>query len=422
VEDHRLDSQHLHGRPEEENLVMPQRALPLATLLLLAVARSLWAQGGVGEPAQLATATLTYLSRQAPEDTRGSLTEPVVADYGWLGASFGVSELNANGRFLGKQFALTRIVLSPQEDLRKRVRTVLGARPSLIVADLDAADLQTVADLGESRGSVIIDARTSDDALREKQCRSNVFHVLPSFEARAAALSAFLVRKEWRHWLLLSGATQEDVNYSNALRRAARGGGAVIVGEKPLPVAGTGNPLTQAQLEARLTALTRTSAPYDVVLVADSSDASGDSVMFNTAASRLVAGTQGLRAVAWDPRFRDFAARGFAYRFAKFASREMTERDFGNWLAVTVFGEAVLRGEVLQPSAVGQYLLSGRFSVAAFKGQPLTFGSRGQQLRQPILLFGPKVLVALMPPADTGQGAGGGAAASRCDLATMSTG
>jgi ABC transporter substrate binding protein (PQQ-dependent alcohol dehydrogenase system) len=343
------------------------------------------------------TANIVHVSREAVEDPRASLSEPVAPDYGWLGAKFGASELNVQGRFLGAHFELTEVKLAPNEDLAPRIRGVLDAHPALVVSDLEAGDLLALADLKEMRGSVIVDARTSDDSLRHGQCRGNVFHVLPSWEMRAYALSRFLAAKDWRNWLLLSGATEDDRAYSEALRQAARGVRARIVGQSPLPASGPGESPTQAQIDARLEELTRTAAPYDLVLVTDARGGIGERILFNTAAPRLVAGTQGLRATAWDPQFRDFAARGFGFRFAQFASRDMGERDYGNWLAVTVIGEAVLRGGATQPAAVESYLLSSRFSVAAMKGEPLTFRRDTRQLRQPILLFGPKVLVALVP-------------------------
>jgi ABC transporter substrate binding protein (PQQ-dependent alcohol dehydrogenase system) len=399
-------------------LVSPHRAARF-TVIMLALAGAAAAQGAPGaSPAE--PVTLLYVSRQEAQDARGALSEPVEADYGWLGARFGVAELNVNGRFLGKQFQLSRIVVASGEDLRRRVRGALGGRPSLIVADLGAADLLLLADLKEAQDGVVIDARTSDDTLRQSQCRADVFHVLPSWRMRADAMSRFLVGKKWRRWLLLNGPTDEDRGYANALRQAAGATGAVIVRAAPLPNATDGS-LTQAQLIARIDAATRVGSAYDVVLVTDASGVTADSIMYNTAEPRLVAGTQGLKATAWDPQFRDFAARGFAYRFDKFASREMSERDFGNWLAVTVLGEAVLRGNASQPASVRRYLLSSGFSVASFKGQPLTFDPRDQQLRQPILLFGPKVLVALMPPdATTTEAAQPGE--NRCAIQRVSRG
>jgi ABC transporter substrate binding protein (PQQ-dependent alcohol dehydrogenase system) len=354
-------------------------------------------------------ATFVYVSREAPqEEARGSLSEPVAADYGWLGAKFGVSELNVNAQFLGGHFELTKIRLALSEDLRARMRNALGGHPALVVADLNPADLLALADLKEAEDSVIVDARTSDDALRRGGCRRNVFHVLPSWDMRAYALGHFLIGKGWKSWVLLSGSADDDRAYAAALRRAAQAAGARLAAQADLPAGSSAESLTQAQLDTRIAELTPAGLSYDVVLVTDASGAVGDRVMYNTGAARLVAGTQGLRATAWDPQFRDFAARGFAFRFLQSASREMGERDFGNWLAVAVLGEAVLRGGVTQPAAVRSYLLSSRFSVAALKGEPLTFRPDDQQLRQPILLFGPKVLVGLAPSeANTNSAAAG---------------
>jgi len=118
---------------------------------------------------------------------------------------------------------------------------------------------------------------------------------------------------------------------------------------------------------------------------------------YNTWAPRLVAGTQGLTAVAWNSVFREYAARGMQYRFFLAASREMTERDYGNWLAASIIGEAVTRSGKADAGAVKSYLLSDQFSVPAFKGEGLSFRRWDHQLRQPILLFGPRMLVSMWP-------------------------
>jgi ABC transporter substrate binding protein (PQQ-dependent alcohol dehydrogenase system) len=394
-----MDPQYLRRRSEEKKLVTFRlRALWAALgVLVLAHSGAIQAQAGAEQSRPHAVSFL-YVSRDSPPDARGSLTEPVVADFGWQGAQFGVKELNANGQFLGAHFEIRKLAVAADADLAAALRGALESHADLVVADLTAADLLKAADLPESRGAVIIDARTSDDPLRHAQCRGNVFHVLPSWQMRAAALSHFLVGKGWRRWLLLDGLTDDDVGYGHALHMSAAASGATILRETALPALGPDNSWTQAQVDARIEAMTRSSSPYDLILVTDREGSFGERIMFNSAESRLVAGTQGLRAVAWDAQFRDFAARGFGYRFAQFASRPMSERDYGNWLAVTILGEAALRGQVTDAAKVKEYLRSNRFSVAAFKGEPLTFQLSNQQLRQPLLLFGPKVLVAMSPP------------------------
>jgi ABC transporter substrate binding protein (PQQ-dependent alcohol dehydrogenase system) len=361
-------------------------------------------------------ASFVYLTRESAPDARSSLTEPVVADYGWQGAQFGAQELNANGQFLGVHFELQRQTVAADGDLHAVARAALRSGPALVVADLNPPDLLALADLPEAHDSVIIDARTSDDSLRADRCRANVFHVLPSWEMRSAALGHFLAAKGWRRWLLLSGTGADDAAYSSALRKVASKGDGSIVREIKLPDARAA--WTQAQIDSRIEEMTRSTAPYDMVLITDEGETFGERVMFNGAESRLVAGTQGLRAVAWDPQFRDFAARGFGYRFLQFASRPMNERDYGNWLAVTILGEVVLRGQTTQAVAARAYLRSQRFSVAALKGEPLTFMSGNQQLRQPVLLFGPKTLIAIAPPSTGSSGHTAATAGEACQPGT----
>ncbi len=105
-------------------------------------------------------------------------------------------------------------------------------------------------------------------------------------------------------------------------------------------------------------------------------------------------------AEAWDPQFREYAARGVLYRFFKAASRQMTERDYGNSLAMAVIAEAVVRGGNADPAAIESYILSDSFSLAANKGEGVTFRRWDQQLRQPLLLFGPRMLVSMAPQSD----------------------
>ena len=70
---------------------------------------------------------------------------------------------------------------------------MLAAGEALIVADLEATDLLAVADLPAARNAVILNARTSNDELRPESCRTNVFHIAPSWAMRADALAQYLI-------------------------------------------------------------------------------------------------------------------------------------------------------------------------------------------------------------------------------------
>jgi ABC transporter substrate binding protein (PQQ-dependent alcohol dehydrogenase system) len=344
----------------------------------------------------LATVAIVYLSKDYAAPARTSLLDPVVADYGWRGAEFGVQEIGINGRFVGKRYELIKLAVPSDGDLKQAARTALAAGHLLIVADLQAADLLSVADLPEAKNAIILDARTSDDSLRQRDCRSNVFHILPNWAMRADALGQYLARKNWKRWFLLSGVTPADGAYAAAVKRAAARVGATIVAEKSYQykaLEAEGN----RQIQLQIPAVTHISSAYDVIFVVDTSDAFGEYLLFNTWAPRLIAGTQGLVAVAWHPLFREYAARGLQYRFHLVASRDMTERDYGNWLAISIIGEAVTRGGATDAAGIRSYLLSDQFSAPAFKGEGVTFRRWDHQIRQPILLFGPKMMVSMWP-------------------------
>jgi ABC transporter substrate binding protein (PQQ-dependent alcohol dehydrogenase system) len=85
------------------------------------------------------------------------------------------------------------------------------------------------------------------------------------------------------------------------------------------------------------------------------------------------------------------------HRFQLFAHRAMTERDYGGWLAVSIVGDAVMRGRQTSPAGMRAYLRSDDFLVAGFKGQGLTFRSWDQQLRQPVLIAQPLMVISMSP-------------------------
>jgi ABC transporter substrate binding protein (PQQ-dependent alcohol dehydrogenase system) len=373
------------------------RTATLACALLAGVlCRAAYSEPAPGDK-PLVTVPIIYLSRDDADPSRASLTDPVTADYGWQGAKFGVAEININGRFLGKQYELIKITVPSGGDIAGAARSALSTKHLLVIADLKAADLLAVADLPEAKDAVILDARTSDDSLRQGDCRDDVFHILPNWAVRADALGQFLARKNWKRWFLPRGVTPADQSYAAAVKRAASRVGAKIVAERSYEYR------TDAARESQLSNATRMSSAYDVLFVADTGDAFGEYLPYNTWDPRPIAGTHGLAAVAWNHLFKEYAARGMQYRFFLAASRDMTERDYGNWLAASIIGEAVTRSGTTDAAGIRSYLLSDQFSVPAFKGEGLSFRPWDHQLRQPVLLFGPRMLVSMWPQDGSGH-------------------
>jgi ABC transporter substrate binding protein (PQQ-dependent alcohol dehydrogenase system) len=101
--------------------------------------------------------------------------------------------------------------------------------------------------------------------------------------------------------------------------------------------------------------------------------------------------------VAWGPLYEEYGGIQLQKRFRAKIKRPMTERDYMAWLAVRVFGEAVTRSGKADIAGWRTYILSPQFGVAGFKGQAMSFRPWDRQLRQPILLTGPRSLVSTSP-------------------------
>ena len=374
--------------------------LGLLALVLLSGVSAPFGTAVAASAAVPRTFPIVYLSEAYPgSGIMPSLLETQPADEGLAGARAGTAEINTTGRFLGVNFKLYVEILPAGADVAAQTRRLFARGPLVIVADLRAADLLKLADAPAAKGSLIFDMRTSDDNLRQKDCRSSIFHVLPNQAMRADALAQFLVEKRWTRWFLLQGPTPQDAVYAADVRRSAARFGARIVAARGYDY----NPGSRRsdtgyqQIQTQMPLATQIGSDYDVLFVADETDLFGDYLPYNTFAARPVVGTQGLIAAAWTPAFQSYSALQMQHRFEQFAHRQMTERDYGGWLAVSIVGDAVMRGRTVSPAGIRAYLRSDKFLIAGFKGQGLTFRSWDQQLRQPVLIAQPLMIVSMSP-------------------------
>jgi ABC transporter substrate binding protein (PQQ-dependent alcohol dehydrogenase system) len=216
----------------------------------------------------------------------------------------------------------------------------------------------------------------------------------------ADALAQYLMAKRWRRWFLVTGDQPGDKALSDAYRRAARRFGADIVAEKDWTFR-PGHARTDTghvTLQSEIPALTQV-ADYDVLVVADEANAFGDYLVGRTARPRPVAGTQGIVTAAWSPVSEQWGATQLQARFEKLVGRRMAPVDYAAWAAVRAIGEAAIRSRSSDPSAIIAYLRDPDFALAGFKGQGQSFRAWDGQMRQPILIAGPRLLVSVSPQA-----------------------
>jgi ABC transporter substrate binding protein (PQQ-dependent alcohol dehydrogenase system) len=259
--------------------------------------------------------------------------------------------------------------------------------------------LLKAADALRDSKTVLLNAGSIDDRLREQDCRGNVIHVAPTRSMLADALAQYLVWKQWKRWMLVVGSHDQDKLYAEALRRAAARFGAKIVQERTFEDTGgarrTDSGVTQIQRQ--MPVLTQQAPAYDVLIAADESEVFASYLPYRTWDPRPVAGSAGLVPTSWDAAQDQWGAIQMQNRFIKLNSRRMTALDMQAWTAVRMIGEATSRTNSGEPKSVFDFLKRPDFSVAAFKGQRLTLRDWNLQLRQPILLVDGRMVVSVSP-------------------------
>jgi ABC transporter substrate binding protein (PQQ-dependent alcohol dehydrogenase system) len=329
---------------------------------------------------------------------RLSLVEQPAENNGVAGARLAIEDNNTTGKFLNQHFTLEEVRLKDGDDVAKAA-TALAGRNGFIIADLPVDELLKAADSVRERGTVLLNAGSIDDRLRETDCRANIVHVAPTRSMLADALAQYLVWKQWKRWLLVAGSHDQDKLYAEALRRAASRFGAKIVQERTFEDTGgarrtdSGVTLIQRQMPV----FTQAAPAYDVLVAADESEVFASYLPYRTWDPRPVAGSAGLVPASWDAAQDQWGAVQMQNRFMKLNSRHMTALDMQAWTAVRMLGEATSRTNSGDPKTVFDFLKGPDFSVAAFKGQRLTLRDWNLQLRQPILLVDGRMVVSVSP-------------------------
>ncbi|GJD57346.1 hypothetical protein MTDSW087_02954 [Methylobacterium dankookense] len=318
-------------------------------------------------------------------------------DEGLAGARMGIADNNTTGRFTKQAYALDEAALSEGgPSAAEAARALVAKGTKYLVLALPADEVLAVADAVKDTGAVVFNAAAPDDRLRGADCRKNVFHVVPSRAMQADALAQYLTLMRWRKIFLIVGPNPADKLYAEAVKNAARKFGLKITAEKPW----TFGPLAKARgdtpTRAEAMVFTR-GLDYDMVVVADEAGDWGDYVPYRTVDPRPVAGTQGLVATTWSPVLETWGAAQAQNRFRRLAGRLMRPLDYQVWASVRAVGDAATVQKGSDPAAIAPYLTDPAFSLPAYKGVSLTFRPWDHQLRQPLIVVQPKMLVSVAP-------------------------
>ncbi|MCJ2043350.1 ABC transporter substrate-binding protein [Methylobacterium sp. J-078] len=378
-----------------------------ARLLLAPLALSLGLYGlapaSAQEPASSAVASaippsetqigLIYRPEPAPSSYDA---EAVPEDEGVAGARMAVKDNNNTGRFTKQTYVLNEVALDAQASAVDAARDLAGRGIRYLVVALPAAELLAIADALKGQGVTIFNIAAPDDRLRGADCRSNVFHVLPSRAMQTDALAQFFTLMRWRKMFLIVGPQENDRLYADAFKTSAKKFNLKINAEKPW----TFGPLAKARGDTptRSEAMVFTRGlDYDIAVVADEAGDWGDYVPFRTVDPRPVAGTQGLIATTWHPMLETWGAAQAQNRFRRQSGRLMRPLDYQAWAAVRSVGEAATQKKTADPAVLRPYFADPAFSLPAYKGVSLTYRPWDHQLRQPIIVVQPKAMVSVAP-------------------------
>jgi ABC transporter substrate binding protein (PQQ-dependent alcohol dehydrogenase system) len=348
----------------------------------------------------LLTTRIVYLGKQYEEPLPLSYAEKIITDKGIQGARLMIKEVNQTGKFAGHAFELVEAIIPADGDIVAKAKEVLADGDTFIVADLEADDLLSVADLPEAKNAVIVNIRSNATKLRQEECRPNVFHVIPDWAMRADALAQYLIWKSWPRWYVLRRDAPADEDYFAQVKRAAARFGGKVVEDQVyrLPPGARNVDSGHQQVQTQIPMETQAATDHDVLWVINTEDDFGDYLMYRTHLPRPVVGTQGLQATAWDPSYTESGAMRFQRAILRQANREATERDYTGWLGVRTITESILKSNKTTPEEVKAYMLSPDFKLEASKGQALSFRDWDHQMRQPIILGGgTRVPVSISP-------------------------
>ncbi|MCF6370335.1 ABC transporter substrate-binding protein [Rhizobium halophilum] len=353
------------------------------------------AQQPVQEPLQV---RLGYLRAYEPQLTL-SVLDLAPRDEGVAGANVAIADNNTTGSFLGQAYGLDVVEVKLDDDITAATEELIAKGVDYILMDVSAEQLLSITDLISNRDALVFNIGATDDRLREEACHSRIFHTAPTRTMLADGLVQYLIWKQWRRWVLIHGSHDRDKLFADALRRAAERFGGEILLEKEFTDTGTARRTDSGvvQIQRQMPVFTQDFPEHDVVLVADESEVFGTYVPYRTWTPRPVAGTAGLIPSAWHPASEQWGGTQIQNRFAKANGRRMLWKDMAAWTAVRVVGEAVTRTQSAETQKTAEYLRSPDFSIAAFKGQKLTFRTWNGQLRQPIFLGDGRSVVSTSP-------------------------
>ena len=313
-------------------------------------------------------------------------------DLGLKGAQIAIIDSNKSAKFLNQNFNLETKVSYDENELISTFEEFIKNKNQYVILNVEDSLLEKLLKNPLSKDVLLINASSENTNLRKTICEKNLLHTSASNAMLYDGLMQFLVKRDFKKILLLSGTNPKDLLIKEDIKRAAKKFGAKIVAEKSWE----NNSDIRRKASDEFPAFTQ-AKDYDVILLADYYGDFGEFVYFNSWLPRPVAGTQGLTPVLWHKVIEQWGAAQMQSRFEKFASRWMESKDYSNWLAVRTIITAISKTNTANFKTNLDFIYSDDFDVAAYMGRKLSFRDYNGQIRIPISLVQPRALISTSP-------------------------
>lgn len=287
----------------------------------------------------------------------------------------------------GAKIELVAVTVADAAAARTAAAAAEKAGAAALLVDLPAAWLLAAADAAPKLPALNIS--DTSDALRQADCRKNVFHVALSERMRADALAQTLTARKWANVLLLTGPEPQDQQRSAVAQASIKRYGLKLAGSKPFKLSADPRERDLAN------PLLLTQGSYDVVWVVDSDGEFAQSLPYRTALPRPVVGDGGLVPLGWSDRFERYGAPQVSRRMVRNAKRAMTAQDWAAWMA----GKAVVAAAVAAPKGPNAAFAKALAEVDldGSKGVTMSFRPWDGQLRQPVLMSDGQSVISMAP-------------------------
>jgi len=333
-----------------------------------------------------------YLEQIIPSPPILSNLDKTPENEGLAGAEVATKDNATTGQFLGHNYNLKSKIVEDGDDILSSAKSMLSDNSYLLI-NAPKQMIELIADLPEAQGALLFNVSSPDNDLRNNACRVNLLHTIPSRSMLTDALAQFSVKKRWNKWAVIHGVHEADMAYLTSLEQSAKKFGINTVATKEW--AFDADMRRNASREVPL--FTQDMPDHDMIILADELGDFGRYVMYNTWMPRPAAGTEGIVPSAWSFSVEQHGAAQLQSRFTKSQNRDMRPIDYAAWAAVRAIGEAVTRTNSSDVKTIRNYIFSDEYTLAGFKGRPLTFRKWNGQMRQPIPLSHSRAVVAMAP-------------------------